>query len=86
MARLRVEVIRALPGRHERVTLELEEGATVATALQAAGLPAGDGVGIFGRRVALDRPLADGDRVELYRALRQDPREARRRRALRRKR
>lgn len=82
MARIRVEVIRALPARHRCVALELEEGATVRTALRAAGLPPGAGVGIFGRRVTLDTRLADGDRIEIYRALRAEPKEARRRRAL----
>jgi len=42
-------------------------------------------VGIWGRTVALDAPLAEGDRVEIYRPLRMDPKEARRRRAQRRK-
>jgi putative ubiquitin-RnfH superfamily antitoxin RatB of RatAB toxin-antitoxin module len=37
--------------------------------------------GIFGRRAALDVPLGDGDRVEIYRALKADPKEIRRRRA-----
>ena len=86
MGKLRVEVIRALPGRLERVMLELEAGATVRTALEAAGMALPHAVGIFGRRVAFDAPLADGDRVELYRALPADPREARRRRALSRRR
>jgi putative ubiquitin-RnfH superfamily antitoxin RatB of RatAB toxin-antitoxin module len=84
MARLRVELIRAFPGRHECVTLELDQGATIRTALRVAGLSPGAGVGIFGCQVSLDRPLADGDRVELYRALRLHPREARRRRAIKR--
>ena len=38
-------------------------------------------MGIFGKRVALDHPLAPGDRVEIYRPLAMDPKEARRRRA-----
>jgi putative ubiquitin-RnfH superfamily antitoxin RatB of RatAB toxin-antitoxin module len=37
--------------------------------------------GIFGRRAKLDHPLKDGDRVEVYRPLTIDPKEARRRRA-----
>jgi putative ubiquitin-RnfH superfamily antitoxin RatB of RatAB toxin-antitoxin module len=86
MGRVRVEVIRALPRRHARVALELEEGATVRTALRAAGFSPGAGVGIFGRRATLDTPLAEGDRVEVYRPLRADPKEARRRRALSRRR
>ena len=68
MGKLRVEVIEAWPGRIERVRLELEEGATVRTALSAAGRSAA-------------RSVADGDRVEIYRALSADPKEARRRRA-----
>ncbi len=82
MAKLRIEVVRALPERLERVVLELEAGATVRSALAAAGWPLRQAVGIFGRRVAPDDPLADGDRVEVYRPLRADPKEARRRRAL----
>lgn len=84
MGKLRVEVVEAWPGRHERVLLELEEGATVRTALSAAGWPAARTVGIHGRRVALDASLADGDRVEIYRPLSVEPKEARRRRALQR--
>lgn len=82
MPSLRIEVLRALPGRLERCALELAEGATVRTALAAAGLAAPHGAGIFGRRVPLDTPLADGDRVEIYRPLSADPKAARRRRAL----
>jgi len=38
-------------------------------------------VGIFGKVVEEDAPLTDGDRVEIYRPLAADPKEARRRRA-----
>ena len=38
-------------------------------------------VGVFGERVAGDRLLEDGDRVEIYRTLDVDPKEARRLRA-----
>jgi len=81
MGKLRVEVIEAWPGRIERVRLELEEGATVRAALAAAGRFAARTVGIHGRRADLEARLADGDRVEIYRALSADPKEARRRRA-----
>jgi uncharacterized protein len=85
MARLRVEVVEAYPGRWRRARIELEEGATVRTALAAAGWGAvRAAAGIHGRRVALDTRLADGDRVEIYRPLRADPKAARRQRALRR--
>lgn len=66
------------PQRLERIALPA--GASVRDALEAggidaAGLPAdGEGplVGIFSRRVALDRALADGDRVEVYAPLVKD--------------
>jgi len=54
----------------------------VRDALAASGLQ-GNQVGIFGKRVAMDTRLADGDRVEIYRPLKLDPKEARRRRARR---
>jgi putative ubiquitin-RnfH superfamily antitoxin RatB of RatAB toxin-antitoxin module len=38
-------------------------------------------IGIFSRRVAPDDILHDGDRVEIYRPLTLDPKDARRRRA-----
>lgn len=78
-----MEVIRAWPRRHEARTLELPEGSTVGDALAAAKLPleGHPALAIFGETVAVDRPLRDGDRVELLRPLLLDPKEARRRRA-----
>jgi len=83
MATLRVEVVCALPDEVKRVTLALPAGSLVRDALAASGLAHLEkaGVGIFGKRVARDAPLADGDRVEIYRPLALDPKEARRRRA-----
>ncbi|HEX9398346.1 MAG TPA: RnfH family protein [Burkholderiales bacterium] len=85
MKSIRVEVVCARPGAAEARTLRLPAGSRVADALAAAGLPVDGKVGIFGRVVSLDKPLADGDRVELYRALALEPKEARRRRAARRR-
>ncbi|HZW50265.1 MAG TPA: RnfH family protein, partial [Rudaea sp.] len=67
--------------------VEVAAGSTVADAIAASGIlaqlpgfvPAG--IGIFGRAVAPDTRLRDGDRVELYRALKIDPKQARRNRA-----
>ena len=62
-------------------------GAKVADALAKSGVTTRQdpidaaGVGIHGRVVSLDQPLAAGDRVELYRPLRVDPKQARRQRA-----
>ncbi|MCU7844712.1 MAG: RnfH family protein [Candidatus Thiodiazotropha sp. (ex Monitilora ramsayi)] len=38
-------------------------------------------IGIFGKAAKLDAELADGDRVEIYRPLIADPKEARKKRA-----
>jgi len=79
---MRVEVVQAHADRAEIVKLELPAGATVRDALVAAGIDS-QRVGIFGKRVSSDARLADGDRVEVYRPLRIDPKQARRQRARR---
>ena len=79
---MRVDVVLAFPDRVEHVRLDLAAGSTVGDALAAAGFSSPvEAVGIFGRRVKLDHTLADGDRVEIYRPLAMDPKEARRLRA-----
>jgi putative ubiquitin-RnfH superfamily antitoxin RatB of RatAB toxin-antitoxin module len=40
-------------------------------------------LGVWGRPTGLDAPLLNGDRVEVYRSLPADPKEARRGRAVR---
>lgn len=86
---MHVEVVYALPEKQHRVHLEIEAPATVADALNAVAriapfdtlpLESAD-VGVYGRLVSRDAPLSPGDRVEIYRPLLADPREARRRRA-----
>lgn len=84
---MKVEVLMAWPRRFESVSLELPMGATLADALAAAGWSDAEGISgyaIFGVNAALDTVLRDGDRVELLRPLLMDPKEARRRRALKR--
>lgn len=86
---MRVEVAYGTAERQALIALEVEEGATVAQVLQAAaarqpfaGLPLESmPVGVFGRPVARETVLGPGDRLELYRPLAMDPKEARRRRA-----
>ncbi|MCW8925015.1 MAG: RnfH family protein [Xanthomonadales bacterium] len=90
MTAIRVEVVYATPDRQELVSVELETGSTVADAIERSGLAesfAGfemdpSAVGIFSRKVELGQALRDGDRVEIYRPLRADPKEVRRQRAL----
>jgi putative ubiquitin-RnfH superfamily antitoxin RatB of RatAB toxin-antitoxin module len=82
-----VEVVYARPDRQWVVVVPFREGITALDALEASGLRrecpelrGGDlPLGIFGRRIEPARRLSRGDRVEIYRELRCDPREARRR-------
>ncbi len=86
-----VEVVYALPGIQIVRRLAWREGMTVAEAIAASGLsvrfPEIDlerqAVGVFGRPCPLTRELQPGERVEIYRPLRCDPREVRRLRARR---
>lgn len=85
-----VEVVFVAPGSQAFHTLELPDDATVASAIEAAGLAAEFPdysitdlpVGIWGQLVSAGKGLRDGDRVEVYRELLLDPMEARRLRAL----
>lgn len=83
-AELRVEVVFSAAPRQVRcVSLRLPEGSTLDDALHAAGLAdevAGLGCGIWGRARPRDTLLADGDRVECWRALTVEPMTARRQR------
>ena len=80
---VRIEILRAWPHRHESQWLELPDGACVGDALAASGWGDGEcaGVAVFGMRTPPEQLLADGDRVEVLRALQADPKDARRRRA-----
>ena len=80
---LKVEVVAAVPRKEFVVTVELPDGASVRDALAKAGLSDERLVGIFGEPASLDTRLNEGDRVEVYRPLTIDPKEARRRRAKR---
>ncbi|MGB5245227.1 MAG: RnfH family protein [Woeseia sp.] len=87
---LQIEVVYAEPARQALIDLSLDDGATVADALKASGIaekfPDVDfalaELGIWGRRVDRSQRLQDGDRLEIYRPLQMDPRDARRQLAL----
>lgn len=89
-AKVQVEVVFATPVRQELVEVGLPAGASVADAIEASGiadrfpreslddLP----VGVWGREASRDAGIRDGDRIEIYRPLAMDPKEARRQLAL----
>lgn len=84
----------ALTDWQGELPLQLAEGATVEHVLHAAraelqhrGVPIDQNfwrsapVGIFGERCERDRLVCEGDRIEIYRPLAVDPKQARRERA-----
>ena len=83
---MKIEVVGGFRDRQVLIELDLAEGTTVWEAIQASGLqdqlpdlpidPAR--LGVFGRLCSPDRVLKPGDRVEVYRPLRADPKEVRR--------
>jgi uncharacterized protein len=84
-----VEVVCATAERQCLRRITLPAGSTVMQAVEQCGLLQDmpeveldpSRLGIFSRRVAPDEVLQDGDRVEIYRPLTLDPKDARRRRA-----
>jgi len=89
MDTLEVEVVYALPTEQVLLTVRVPAQATVAQAIRASGIlerypdidPARTKVGVFGKIVKPDARLSAGDRVEIYRPLTVDPKEARRQRS-----
>ncbi len=85
-----VEVAYAKSEQQVIVTVAMEEGATVEAAIKTSGLLelfpeivlSELKVGIFGVACKLDQAVNEGDRIEIYRPLVHDPKEARRQRAL----
>lgn len=84
-----IEVVYALP--HEQVLLKLQvpPDTTVAEAIRLSGVLqtypdidlARNKFGIFGKLTQAEAVLRDKDRIEIYRPLRADPKEVRRKRA-----
>jgi putative ubiquitin-RnfH superfamily antitoxin RatB of RatAB toxin-antitoxin module len=81
-----IEVVFALADRQEMILLTVEPGTTVESAIQQSAIAdmfpdenlSECQAGIWGRPVDREHVLRDGDRLELYRPLLTDPREARR--------
>ena len=92
---MKVEVAYATPERQEIVTVQLEEGGSMLEAVRRSGIetlfpgldPENLDMGIFGKVVKspAEHKLREGDRVELYRPLKIDPKQARMNRARKKK-
>ena len=86
-----VEVAFARPERQEIIRLQVEEGTSAMEAVKRSGITAifpeidadNDDMGIFGKVIKnpSSHELRDGDRVEVYRPLKIDPKQARLNRA-----
>jgi putative ubiquitin-RnfH superfamily antitoxin RatB of RatAB toxin-antitoxin module len=82
----KVEVAFATPSQQELVEIEVVAGATVQDAIDQSRIAerfegfdiASMPVGIWGREAGRKDELRSGDRVEIYRALEVEPRDARR--------
>jgi putative ubiquitin-RnfH superfamily antitoxin RatB of RatAB toxin-antitoxin module len=87
---MRVEVVYALAQEQDVLEVEVAEAASARDAIDACGILRRRAIdlrqvqlGRFGRRIALDTRLRDGDRIEILRPLSLSPMEARRLRARR---
>jgi hypothetical protein len=86
---IRVEIVYAEPERSVVKSLSVAQGAVIADALSLLAADQdflgidlhGSAVGIFGKVAHRQQPLKDGDRIEIYRPLLEEPKLARRRRA-----
>jgi putative ubiquitin-RnfH superfamily antitoxin RatB of RatAB toxin-antitoxin module len=84
-AGMRIEVVYSPAARRVDIAcVELPDGATLESALRSTGwwpdgvLPPGLKFGVWGQARAPEQVLREGDRVEVYRGLQIDPKEARR--------
>lgn len=87
--RIEVEVAYARPDEQVILALQVPDGSTIEDAIRRSGVLerfpeidlATNKVGVFGKAGKLDQELSPGDRVEIYRPLIADPKEARKQRA-----
>ena len=84
-----IEVAYALPGKQTLLAVEVETAITVENAIKSCGIldmhPEinldNNKVGIWSKTCKLSQEVRAGDRIEIYRPLIADPKEARKRRA-----
>ncbi len=90
MSDFEVEIVFALPDRQLLETVLVTAGETVLDVVAKSGLREafpgyeidGLAIGIWGRAAQRDQVVKEDDRIEIYRPLQLDPREARRQLAL----
>ncbi|RZM76417.1 RnfH family protein [Pseudoalteromonas rubra] len=86
---IQVEVVFALPEKATTLSVDVAEGTSVEQVVLQSGIlercpeidPTNLSLGVWNRTVKLNHVVRAGDRVEVYRPLIADPKEARRRRA-----
>ena len=90
-AKVLIEIAYATPRKQIILEHEVEAGSLARAAVGSCGIeqhfpeidPQSCDIGVFGKAVADDYQLNDGDRIEIYRPLIADPKEVRRQRAAR---
>lgn len=84
---LHIQLCYALPDNAVLLELDIKQGSTLEEAIYQSGLLSQypdidlstNKVGVYGKLKPLDTKARDGDRIEIYRPLRADPMESRRR-------
>jgi len=87
--KIRVELVFARPGEQALEQLIVAADETIETVIRKSGILdrfpeislKTNKVGVFGKAAPLSAKLNDGDRIEIYRPLIADPKEARKKRA-----
>ncbi len=86
---LHIEVVYALSEYAYLIPVDVPPGTTLKQGIELSGILnqcpnidlSKNKVGIFSKQKELDTGLSNGDRIEIYRPLKVDPKEARRKRA-----
>lgn len=89
MANINIEVAYATPERQEIKALTVPAGTSIQAAIQQSGILASfpeidltkQSVGVFSKKRELTDIVHEGERIEIYRPLTIDPKEARRAKA-----
>jgi putative ubiquitin-RnfH superfamily antitoxin RatB of RatAB toxin-antitoxin module len=88
---INVEIAYAKPEKQTLISMSVAENCTVSEVILQSGILAecpklkleSLSVGIFSTPCTLEKVVENGDRIEIYRPLQVDPKDARRQRALR---